>query len=147
MPAKTKVKSKPAIVMGVDPPDGKVFRIIEGGLGDVAPTSIVITFDKGLRPKTVSKNTIQVMMFPDGGQSATHVAGTLSYNASTNSAQFIPGEPFRWGVITGFRYEVTVRGSTPNRILDVDGLALDGNRNGRPGGNFTSEFTILFIVG
>jgi hypothetical protein len=49
-------------------------------------------------------------------------------------------------VSTPTLYTLTVFGTGPNRILDVDGLALDGDGNGSPGGNFTSTFTLVLIV-
>ena len=48
----------------------------------------------------------------------------------------------RWWGITRL-YTLTVVGDGPNPILDVDGLALDGNGDGTPGGNFTSTFTVV----
>jgi hypothetical protein len=44
-------------------------------------------------------------------------------------------------------YTLTVFGAEPNRILDVDDLALDGDGDGSPGGNFTSTFTVIHVIG
>ena len=42
----------------------------------------------------------------------------------------------------GGTYQITLVGSGPTPIVDVDDLALDGNDDGNAGGNFISQFTI-----
>jgi hypothetical protein len=39
-------------------------------------------------------------------------------------------------------YQITLVGSGPTPIVDADDLALDGNDDGNPGGNFISQFTV-----
>lgn len=140
------LKKELARVTSIDPADRKVFRVIEGGLGDKPPSRIVITFDRSLDANTANNQAVQVIMFPDNGQPNAPVAGTVTYDEASNSVEFAPNQPFQWGVISGFRYQITVRGDGPDPVLDVDGLALDGDGDGKSGGNFVADFTILFIV-
>ena len=130
-----------------DPPGASRFFLTDGGGGN-APSRIMVTFDKNLRADTVNERTIQVMMFPDNALPNALVAGTVTYDDTTKSAQFKPSQPFLAGVTTnGFRYELTVHGTGQNPILDADGLALDGNGDGIPGGNKVSQFNIFFVIG
>jgi hypothetical protein len=40
------------------------------------------------------------------------------------------------------RYEITVSGTAPDAIRDTDNLVLDGDGDGRAGGNKTSSFIV-----
>ena len=132
---------KPARVTSIDPTDGAEFILTPSGGG--GPSRVLITFDKKLSAITVNQQTIQVMMFPDTGEPNAPVAGDVAYSETTSSAEFRPNQPFRGGSGQGFRYEVTARGDAPEPILDTDGLALDGDNNGSPGGNFKSTFKVF----
>jgi hypothetical protein len=56
--------------------------------------------------------------------------------------QFTPQDPFETPLPVAILYTLTVFGDGAERFVDVDGLALDRNRDGSPEGNFTSTFTV-----
>jgi hypothetical protein len=135
----------PAKVIRVEPPDGAKFDTGEGNLPP-PPAFIDIFFDKSLQGHTVDANTVRVVRSESGGP-AQPWPGTATYSDATQSAQFTPQQPFVGSPLEeGFVYTLTVFGDGPG-ILDVDGLALDGNGDGSPGGNFTSTFTFTQIIG
>jgi hypothetical protein len=137
---------EPARLISVVPPDGVQFNLIEGRpTPPDYPTSILVGFSKSLRANTVNANSIQVTL-AEGGRAPQPVAGQVTYDESQKAARFTPDQGFR-GSVNGNVYRIVVRGDGQNPVTDVDGLALDGNGDGSPGGNFESRFTILFIIG
>jgi len=89
----------------------------------------------------VNANTVRVVRPIDGG-SAVPWPGTVTYDDATRSARFTPQQPFGTPPFVSRLYTLTVFGDGPDRILDVDDLALDGDGDGSPGGNFTSSFAV-----
>lgn len=91
----------------------------------------------------MNANTVRLVRSVNEGL-AESWSGTVAYDEATQSAQFTPQEPF--GTIPLYElklFTLTVFGDGPDRILDVDGLALNGNGDGSPGGNFTGTFAII----
>jgi hypothetical protein len=121
---------QPARVTSINPPVGAIFDT------GTAPSVIVTTFSKNLRPETVTPSSF-IVSASIGGQTI-NIPGTVAYDAVNRSAQFTPtGTLSRPGT-----YQITLVGSGPNPIIDADDLALDGNDDGVPGGNFISTFTV-----
>jgi hypothetical protein len=136
----------PAKVIRVEPPDGAEFDTGEGGNLPRPPAFIEIFFDKSLQGATVNGNTVRVVRSVNGGPAESWPASTVDYDDATRSARFTPQQPFGTEP-SGLRiYTLTVFGDGPGRILDVDDLALDGDGDGSPGGNFTSTFTVTHIL-
>jgi hypothetical protein len=131
----------PAKVTKVEPPEGARFDPDVGGTFPLPPDFIEIFFDKSLSQPTVNANTVRVARSEDGG-SALPWPGTVTYDDATRSARFMPNQPFQTPPDVLRLYTLTVFGNTPNGIVDVDGLPLDGDGDGSPGGNFTSTFTV-----
>lgn len=122
----------PVRVTSINPANGTVFTNNEQ-----IPGSIVITFNKHLVGASANTNTILVLLTQTGAPSKP-VTGSVQYDDGTQSATFTPNQPF---TIPGI-YQVTVVGSGPSFITDSDNLALDGNADGTPGGNFLSQFSV-----
>jgi uncharacterized repeat protein (TIGR01451 family) len=112
----------PAGVSSIIPKDQTVFSL-------VAPNQIVATFTKQLQGSTVNPQTFKV--------TGPATVGTVAYDSGSSSATFTFNSPGSNG-----DYVVTLVGTGANPILDVDGLALDGNGDGLPGGDFTSKFSV-----
>jgi hypothetical protein len=105
---------------------------------------IVVIFDKRLDPNSVSTASVQVAGFREGQPVKDAVtAVSVTYDDSNRSAKLSGHFQAR------LRYVVTVRGNAPNQIIDVDGLALDGDADPMhtAGGNFTSWFETFTPVG
>jgi hypothetical protein len=136
----------PARVIRVVPPNGAEFNTGEGNIPR-PPAFIELFFDKSLQRATVNGNTVRVVMSQEGVP-AELWPGTVAYDDAARSARFTPRQRFGSGPLGERRiYTLTVFGDEPNRILDVDGLALDGDGDGSPGGNFTSTFTVIHVIG
>lgn len=123
---------KPARVTSINPAAGTVFTN-----ASTVPPSVLVTFSKSLQAPTVNTNTIQVLRIVSGANSVL-LQGTVTYDDGNHSAQFTPAQAF---TVPGV-YQVTVVGSGPSAIIDNDNLALDGNDDGQPGGNFQSQFIV-----
>jgi hypothetical protein len=112
----------PARVQSIDPTTGQVFQ------GGITPNKIVVTFTKQLSGSTVNAQTFKVV---------GPTQGTVSYDPATNTATFAATTNFGNG-----QYAITLVGTGANPIRDVDGLALDGNGDSKPGGDFVSSFLV-----
>lgn len=106
---------------------------------------IEIFFDKSLQGATVRANSVRVVRSVSGGPAGLW-PGTITYDDAAKSARFTPHQPF--GTETDQPcarvYTLTLFGDGPDWILNVEGLALDGD--GSPGGNFTSTFTVHHLL-
>jgi Bacterial Ig-like domain len=127
----------PVTVESVVPADGHRFS---AGSGGEKPQRVTLTFDKDLKTETVTDDSILVYLSKDNGATRTRVIGKVT-TPSKRTAVFIPDQPFLassggWDYI----YTVTAKGNGSKRIRDVDGLALDGDKNGVAGGDFKSTF-------
>jgi hypothetical protein len=134
-----------AKVIRVEPPDGAKFDTGEGNLPP-PPAFIELFFDKSLQEPTLNANTVRVVRSESGGPTQPW-PGAVTYNDATRSARFTPDQRFDGSPLPGgFLYTLTIFGDGPG-ITDVDGLALDGNSDGLPGGNFTSTFSVTQRIG
>lgn len=123
---------RPARVTSINPANGVVFTN-----ANTIPPAVLITFSKNLQPATVNTNTVQVLRITPGAPSVV-LQGNVTYDDGQRLARFTPAQAFTVPAV----YQVTVVGSGPSAIVDVDNLALDGNDDGQPGGNFLSQFTV-----
>lgn len=128
----TAIERRPARVTSINPPAGATFTS-----ANTVPPAIVATFSKNLQAQTVNASTFQVLRFVPGAAGVA-LAGSVTYDDGNRSAQFTPATPM---TVPGI-YQITLAGSGPSPILDSDNLALDGNDDGQPGGNFISQFTV-----
>jgi len=125
----------PARVTNITPGKGEEVLVD----ADNASLPIVITFDKRLQPGSVDQASIQIVAFREKDLVNDAISSlSVAYEEATRSARL--SGTFQ----AGLRYVVTVRGNEPNPIIDIDGLALDGDAdaNRTPGGNFVSDFVI-----
>jgi len=90
-----------------------------GATGVAMGSTVSITFSEALDPATVSSGTVSLV-----GPGSSAVAGTVSYNAATRTATFIPTNP----LAASTSYTATIRGGgTDPRIKDAAGNALAAN--------------------
>ncbi|EDX82789.1 Bacterial pre-peptidase C-terminal domain family [Synechococcus sp. PCC 7335] len=93
----------------------------------------IIRFDQPVDPSTVTKDAIKVIAL---GQ---EVSGRLVVSSTEKFATFFPDEP--WNPSTEVR--IRVDGS---QIIGRDGVAIDADNNGVPGGVLTADFRTLPIT-
>jgi hypothetical protein len=115
-------KAQPVRVASVSPAPGAHFDVKQ----------VVVTFDKDVQAGTV--NTSTVIVHGDGEA----LEGQVQYTPAQRKAVFTPSKVMRAG-----EYKITVKGAGSQAVRDVDDLALDGNKDGNAGDDFTSTFSIL----
>jgi hypothetical protein len=125
-----------ATVTAVDPADKSSFDVRSDS---TEPSKITITFNKDLLNTTVNQSTIIVR------QGTQLVEGQVDYQS--NTAHFVPKLHLFGAAGPNILYTLTVVGSGDNPIRDIENLALDGDKDGVAGGDFTSTFTINFGTG
>jgi hypothetical protein len=122
---------------------------------DAAPASIRVGFTKDVDPSTVNALTFEVIgaggdgMFSNGNEVTITAAGITVPTSNPRSATF----DLTGVTMNDDGYRVRVRGTGASVVLDMDGLALDGeymNRfptgNGTAGGDFVADFTVATPV-
>lgn len=125
---RTQPKPVPVHVNSVTPADGTE-------LDDFGPDAITLTFNKDVQPNTVNKQTIRVIL------EGKPLDGQVDYDAATRTAIFKPVETLRRG-----KYTITAGGAGNPHITDADDLALDGNKDGIGGDDFSSKFSVEEVV-
>lgn len=119
-------------VIEVDPPEGKV--------PEAWPTKIVVKFNKDMNPDSINEETF--LLIREDWQGRKRVRGTVRYDARTREATLIPAKAlYPTGVQTDFF--IRLKGTGAQVVTDVDGKKLDGDGDGKPGGDFTSWFRLI----
>jgi hypothetical protein len=98
-----------------------------------APTFLVLTFSEDLDPARAGDVTNYTLV-GSGGQPIG--LNSAVYDAATRTVTLSPNQLLS----LNFSYQVTVNGSAPGGLTDRSGNLIDGDRNGQPGGNFTTTF-------
>lgn len=115
----------PAIVTTVNPAAG---AILTGG-----PSTVTATFSKSVQAATVNTSSFTVQAASD----KQPLAGAVTYDDATRTATFTPKNQLRPD-----KYTVTVRGNGSSPVTDVDNLALDGDKDTKPGGDNVTQFIV-----
>ncbi len=96
---------------------------------------IVLTFDQDMNASSVEN----AANWSVSGTAGPVAAGSISYDPNTLAVTFTPS-----GALPDDTYSVTLEGD-PNSATfatDAAGVALDGDGNGSPGGDFTTSFVM-----
>jgi hypothetical protein len=94
----------------------------------------VAFFSKHLQAATVTEKTFKISDAVTGAS----VSGSVSYDDPSKSAIFaVSGDGF-----PASNYLVTLVGTGAAPILDADGYVIDGDFNGRPGGDYTNKLSV-----
>jgi hypothetical protein len=112
---------------------------------EVGVDIITVTFSKSIQPASINKSSFIVQAAVAG---APLLDGAYSYDDTSLTATFRPNPLITVGSSLVV-YVITVRGSGPSPVMDVDNLALDGefqgtfpSGDGKAGGDFHSKFTL-----
>ena len=125
--------------------------VVPGSVLTTSPTEIIAGFDREPDASTVNVNTFTLVAsggdatFNDGNEIAITAASITVPAANNQTAIFDLGAM----TLVDDSYQVSLLGSGPSLILDLDANALDGefagtfpSGDGTAGGNFQSEFTL-----
>lgn len=138
----------PTVVTSINFTTGQQFA-------NAGPNSIVVTFSQPILRSTITANTFFVSETDaQTGAALGKVAGSItldsSSSATTMSATFTPGPNSGFFIAPNAdsaNYTVTLVGTGATPILDFNHLALDGEKDGKPGGDYTNFFTIFLLIG
>jgi hypothetical protein len=109
------------------------------GSGTAPVNQAVAIFSKKLQGPSVNANTFQIADAITGAS----VAGSVTYDDPSQSAKFsVSGAGFPIG-----NYYITLIGTGASPIVDVDGFALDGNFDSRPGGDYSNKLSVTAAPG
>ncbi len=104
------------------------------------PTQISVSFNEPLGPTfATSLASYHIIATGPDGRFGTHDDRSIAiksavYDATTNTVTLTPARRLN----LHRRYELIVNGSTATGVADVAGNLLDGNSDGRPGGNYVA---------
>ncbi len=95
------------------------------------PTTLVLTFSQPLNPLVAENPGNYVIIDPHG-----HRVAILSaiYDPTTRTVTLHPARRLDFH----YRYKLTVNGASSNGLTNLQGLLLDGNGDGTPGGNYVT---------
>jgi hypothetical protein len=104
----------------------------------VTPTEIAIALTRPVDPSLVDRSTVSVV--PSGRASASAAPIVMRIGVSVYNDTLIlarPEEPLAPGP-----YRLTLRGAGPLMLADMNGSVLDGDRDGKPGGDATVDLVL-----
>jgi hypothetical protein len=131
----------PVRVARVQPGDEDTISL---GASDQLP-DIVLTFTKELNTGTVGDRSIRVWREVHASNEPgklERVEGKVTPDGNGSTATFKHNQPDQ----QTSTYWVEASGDGLYKILDTDGLALDGNSDGSQGGTFVSKFKVEFNI-
>ena len=118
------------------------------------PQALEIVFTKGIKPAKVNNRAVRVERSFAQGTSITIVNPKEIRVDNEKTVTFVPEEAEAFGSrptggfpvgVAQVDYTLTVSGTGTDKIMDVDDLALDGLKLGKPGGSdFTAKFSVKF---
>lgn len=132
-PASVGAPTNAFVVSGVTPSNGSTVAAL--------PSTISVTFNRDVLSSSVSVDRIDLQAsggdgsFGDGNE-VTLVPVGVTANGATMSIDLT-------GLAGGDdTYQLTLDGASATPLTDTDGVILDGNRDGAPGGDFVSTFAV-----
>jgi len=122
---------------------------------DLAPAdygykaAIGITFNRKVdQNSVVAQQTVIIdLKNTSTGETATNIAGSFRFCGDSKIIVFISdenlGDLISIGAGQNYQYTVTVLGSGPTHVEDTSGEALDGDKDGVPGGSYIKSIEIV----
>lgn len=110
-----------------------------------APAYITLAMNRAVDASLVNEQTVKVIAsggdgtFGDGNEYAVTPAGLEVSGKNTGLVIVNPGE----AAITADRYRIVVSDNAGIAIATTNGVPLDGDGDGAPGGEFISHFIVL----
>ena len=129
----------PATVLNITPTDGESL--------DAVPGEISAVFSQDMDAASLSPDTFILERsggdgtFDDGNEILI-AAAAIDLSANLRQASMdLSGTPD-----SDDTYRITLRGSGAQVVMDTLGNSLDGDADGRPGGDFTAVFTVVPLL-
>ena len=116
----------------------RIIRVLRYGY-HMQPTTLVLEFDQPLDPVPATDVHNYHITGPAGRSIAI---ASAQYDLSTDMVALHPTKR----IYLFATYTLTVSGTGPNGLTDTDGRLLDGNDDGKPGGNFKTTITRRNLV-
>lgn len=122
---------------------------------NAGPSFLKVTFSQPVLRATVTGSTFTVTATDvQTGAALPNVTGSISFDDNSPSptslsATFTPAPGsgfFPTSLGDSVRYTVTLVGTGAAPILDVNHLALDGDGNGKPGGDYANNFVVVLLL-
>ncbi len=139
LPAAGPAPASPPVVVSTTPADGAVVPDL--------PAEIRVTFDRVMDASLVNDLTVELVAsggdgtFGDGNEVAVTALSVAPLPANGAVAVFVPDTV----AADDDDYRLRVVGTGPSPLADNDGVVLDGDDNGQPGGDFTAVFTVALL--
>ena len=127
-----------AIPGPVNPDGPRIISVLRYGY-HMQPTTLVLEFDQPLDPVPATDVHNYHITGPAGRSIAI---ASAQYDPSTDMVALHPTKRIN----LHYTYTLTVSGTGPNGLTDTDGRLLDGNDDGKPGGNFKTTITRRNLV-
>jgi len=108
------------------------------------PDAITVTLNGPASAASVTAQSVSVLAsggdgtFNDGNETSLSPASTSLSNSDISMVQI----DLTNLTLADDTYQVTVSGTGSDNVTDLDGLMLDGDADGNPGGDFTSSFIV-----
>lgn len=114
--------------------DGRTMLAVQA----VSPTRTQVAVGLSRPVDAALVNATTVELVPVGGEGISPLAPVVSVSAHNDALLLLtPRTPLPQGF-----YRLTLRGSGPAALADWDAIPLDGDADGRPGGDFVTTFEI-----
>jgi uncharacterized repeat protein (TIGR01451 family) len=101
------------------------------------PTTLVLTFSAALDPAKAQDPANYALIGPLPGHRVIPIVSAL-YDASTHSITLSPVH--RLNVHNWYRYRLSVSGAVATGLTDTSGKLMDGDHDGKPGGDYLVTF-------
>ncbi len=114
--------------------------------GYTSKISMAFSFNTPLKQHTITApGSVNINLEASGGSKASDIAGSFHFSSDSKTAVFISDKRISdlLGPIGGgenIHYSIKVSGA---ELKDCSGILLDGDGDGKPGGNYVKEFSVV----
>ena len=99
-------------------------------------TALVVTFSEDMNPALASNFANYVVIAEGRGGRREIPIDSANYDPSSRSVKLFPSRRLE----LSRRFRLMIRASSPTGVADASGKLLDGDGDGRAGGDFTGRF-------
>jgi streptogramin lyase len=131
-------------------PSNVVSQLVDGGpqvvtlgrrKGKKHRFSLTLTFDSPVNQVHAQDNATYLIV-PKGKHKHAIPVVTAAYSATTRTVVLTTKKMLN----PGQKYTLTVLGTGPHALTDLEGVLLDGSQNGQPGSNYVAPFVLRKLL-